>query len=284
MAVSRRSRAERLRTNPDDPQLWKGASPLVDMGDPKLRLRVQALVQTRGNDADKALTLYTFVRRMPVSAAPKWRLRSAREVLDRGCGDAVDKATLLLTLLRLAGLPARVRFAPVAREVLRGLPADVSSMPRPFVEVFTGARWVCTDTYIFDTAYLAAARERLRREHAECGYGMHAEGATLWESHRDAYLLGPDTADELLAGNGRAWRDPLEFLRAQGLWRRAGAALRLLGWCLKAPQLQRTLDGIRRAGGLHDHEARVHHAAAAKPRRGFGEPAHFVASVTTILP
>jgi hypothetical protein len=239
------SRAQRLRRNPDDPALWVGVSPLVDLGDPKLRVRAQSLVQMRNTPSDKASAIYTFVRRMPLSAGVKLRLRSARDVLERGHGDAIDKATLLLALMRLAGLPARVRFAAASAAALRGLPGDVSSMPRPFVEVCIGGRWVCTDTYIFDSAYVAAARQRLRTAHQEYGYGVHAEGATLWESHRDAYLLGPDAAEELLTTGTQAWRDPLEFARSLRGSRRLAHWWRALRWNLSAGVLQRRLQAIR---------------------------------------
>jgi len=243
--TTQRSRAQRLRANPDAPDLWCGASPLVDLEDPKLRVRAQSLVQTRSSDAEKAQAVYTFVRRLPVRAAAKLRLRTARQVLERGHGDAIDKATLLIALMRLAGLPARVRFAPASREALRGLPADVSSMPRPFVEVWVGGRWMCTDTYIFDSAYIAAARQRLRRERREYGYGIHAEGASLWESHRDAYLLGPDAADALLAGSERAWRDPQEFAWALPALQRLAQLGRLACWNLATPWLEGALATIR---------------------------------------
>jgi hypothetical protein len=138
-----------------------------------------------------------------------------------------------------------VRFAAASAAALRGLPGDVSSMPRPFVEVCIGGRWVCTDTYIFDSAYVAAARQRLRTAHQEYGYGVHAEGATLWESHRDAYLLGPDAAEELLTTGTQAWRDPLEFARSLRGSRRLAQWWRALRWNLSAGVLQRRLQAIR---------------------------------------
>jgi hypothetical protein len=265
------TRAQRLRENPDAPDLWKASSPLVDLGDPKLRVRTQSLVQTLAGEGDKALALYTFVRRMPLTASTKLQLRSAREVLELGRGDATDKATLLIALLRIAGLPARVRFVATPAEALRGLPCEPSSLPRPFVEVWIAGRWLCTDTYIFDSAYVVAARQRLRRQRQEFGYGIHVEGATLWESHRDAHLLGADGAEALASSGAQPWRDPLEYVQSLTGRERAGHFLRVLRWNLAAGTLQRRLQAIRaearrrgsgqeRKGSGRRRTARVRHA------------------------
>lgn len=244
-ADPRASRADRLREHPDAPELWRGGSVLVDLRDPKLRVRTKSILQTRASDGEKALAVYTFVRRMPLEASTKLQMRTAREVLERGCGDAADKATLLVAMLRIAGLPARVRFARTTDEALRGLPCDLSSLPRPYVEVWIGDRWLCTDTYIFDSAYLVAARQRLRQQRQEHGYGIHVEGATLWESHRDAHLLGAEGAEELLASGARPWRDPLEYVQSLTGCERAGHFLRVVRWNLAAGALQRRLKAIR---------------------------------------
>jgi transglutaminase-like putative cysteine protease len=94
----------------DDPQHWLGPSALIDLEDPKLRLRVRALTQLCKNDREKALAIYSFVKLLPLSRRVKLRPLSAREVFDAGRGDASDKATLLVAMLRLAQVHSRLRF------------------------------------------------------------------------------------------------------------------------------------------------------------------------------
>ncbi len=256
--TTQRSRAQRLRANPDAPDLWCGASPLVDLEDPKLRVRAQSLVQTRSSDAEKAQAVYTFVRRLPVRAAAKLRLRTARQVLERGHGDAIDKATLLIALMRLAGLPGRACASPRPRaRALRGLPADVSSMPR--------RSWKCGSAAVDVHRHLHLRHPPNRRGaaapapgEARYGYGIHAEGASLWESHRDAY--GSARRGRCAArGSERAWRDPRS---SRGRCRRCAARAmgRLACWNL-ATHL------ARRGAGDHPAEAQPRQRAGRRGRK-----------------
>ena len=144
--------------------------------------------------------MYGFVKRIPFSKPLKLRLRTAREVIDAGRGDADDKATVLIALLRAAGIPARLRYIELRGEILRGLTSGVGSAARPLAEIWLGERWMRTDTYIFDAAYMAAARQRLKNAGWEWGYAIHRDGNTLWNGAGDAYLggssdsAGPDGA------------------------------------------------------------------------------------------
>ena len=47
-----------LADGEDDPQLWLRPSALLDLEDPKLRLRVHALTQLCKNEREKALAIY----------------------------------------------------------------------------------------------------------------------------------------------------------------------------------------------------------------------------------
>ena len=96
------------------------------------------------------LAVYGFVKRTPFAKPMKLHVRTAREVLDAGRGDADDKAALLIALLRAAEIPARLRYIELRGEILRGLTSNVTSAARPVAEVWLAGRWVRTDTYIFD--------------------------------------------------------------------------------------------------------------------------------------
>ena len=91
----------------DDPGLWLASTGLLDLGDPLLRLKAHSLTQLCKSEREKALAIYGFVKRLTLSKRIKLRHRTARQVLDAGQGDADDKATLLVALLRAAGIPAR---------------------------------------------------------------------------------------------------------------------------------------------------------------------------------
>jgi hypothetical protein len=234
----------------DDPRPWLGRSALTDPEDPKLRLRVHALTQLCKTDREKALALYGYVKRLPLARRIKTRPHTAREVYDFGRGDAPEKATLLVAMLRIAQLPARVRYVALRGDILRGIGAGVSQALRPIVELWVGDRWLRTDTFIFDPACMAAARQRLRDRGWEWGYGIHVNGHMVWNGHDDAYLGGvPNEGNPMVVRDLGVFHDHAQFL-ASRTFRRHQSRLRQLYWNLVAP----LTDGVYR--GLREELAR----------------------------
>ena len=63
----------------DEPERWLGSSPLLDLEDPKLRLRVRSLVQLCKTDREKAIAVYGYVKRLPLVRRIKLRPRTTRK-------------------------------------------------------------------------------------------------------------------------------------------------------------------------------------------------------------
>lgn len=218
----------------DDPQLWLGPSRLIDLEDPKLRLRVHSLTQLCNNDREKAIAIYGFVKRLPLARRFQARPQTAREVFDFGSGDAPEKATLLVAMLRIARLPARMRYVMLSGEILRGIAAGMTQAARPIVEICLNERWLRTDTYIFDPACMAAARQRLRDRGWEWGYGIHVNGHMLWNGREDAFLGGvPSECDLMVVGQLGVYHDPAQYQRSRPT--RRHSRLRALYWNMVAP-------------------------------------------------
>jgi hypothetical protein len=230
----------------DHPSRWLGASPLLDLEDPKLRLRVRALTQLSKTEREKALAVYGFVKRMPLAKRMKLRLRTAREVIDSGTGDAPDKATLLVAMLRAAGIPARVRYVLVSGEILRGLTTQVRKAARPLVEMWLHGRWLRTDTYIFDAAYMAAARQRLKERGWDYGFGIHVGGAMLWDGWDHSFVGGHAThEDPLVLADLGVYQDPGEFVASRAYRALRSRVARLLHWNVLAPTMERSIRRLR---------------------------------------
>lgn len=236
---------------PDDPVRWLGTTRLLDLEDPKLRVRAQSLTQLCKNEREKALAVYGFVKRIPYAKPLKTRLHKAREVMDAARGDAPDKATLLVALLRLAGIPARLRYVELRGEILRGLATSFTSAARALVEAHLGGRWLRTDTYIFDATYMAAARERLRAEGWEWGYAMHVAGQPLWDAAGDAYVGGfPTEEDPMVLQVLGVFDDPQQLVDS-AVWRETHPRLaRALHWNVLAPSMDRTIRELRDSARL----------------------------------
>lgn len=243
-AVPRRSRPAPSSPNPDTPEHWLGSTALLDLEDPRLRLRAQSLTQLDKTPREKALALYAFVKRVPFAKPIKLQLRTAREVLDAGRGDSVDKATLLVALLRAAGLPARLHYVELRGEVVRGLTSTLVSAARPVLEVWLHGRWVSTDTYIFDAGYMAAARQRLREQGWEVGYGLHRDGHAIWNGVDGAWLAGvPPAQDPMCLEDLGRFHDPREFVNSPA-FRRSRLA-RAMHWNVIAPSIDRIVRELR---------------------------------------
>jgi hypothetical protein len=236
----------------DHPSRWLGRTALLDLEDPKLRLRAHSLTQLCKNDREKAVALYRFVKRMPIAKRCKIGLSTARQVMDAGCGDAADKATLLVAMLRIAGLPARLRVLTMHGAILRGVITGVSQADRPLLEVWIGNAWQQTDTYIHDAETMAAARQRLKDEGWEWGYGIHVDGHMLWDGHQSAYAGGgPDSANPMVVREVGVFHDPMHHLRSRDFRRRYTPWLR---WNLLAPLMDRAWRELRE-GSAHPRPA-----------------------------
>ena len=229
----------------DEPERWLGSSSLLDLEDPKLRLRVRSLVQLCKTDREKALAVYGYVKRLPLARRVKWRALSAREVYDAGRGDSPDKATLLVAMLRIARIPARLRMVGISGEILRGVTAGPKEAFRPVAEVYLQQRWLRTDKYIYDAACMAAARQRLKDLDWEWGYGIHVNGHMMWDGHEDAFLGGvPTECDLMVSGDFGLFNDAGHF-RASRTYRRAFPLWQTVRWMLLAPLVDWGLRNLR---------------------------------------
>jgi hypothetical protein len=233
----------------EQPRNWLQSTPLLDLEDPKLRLKARALTQLAYTDREKALAIYAFVKRIPYVKRVKLEYPTARHVLEGHGGDGDDKATLLVALLRLVGIPARIRYMEMSGAMLRGLvplenPPDAA---RPVAEIWLG-RWARTDTYIFDAIYFAAAICKLREHGWRYGWGLAADAQTLWDGNADAFLGGvPIEEDPMLRRTLCLANDPLDLvapaMRHNGY--RYRRAVRALQWNMLAPAMSRSIRVLR---------------------------------------
>jgi hypothetical protein len=235
------------RGHEDDPQRWLGSTRLMDLGDPRLRMRAAALVQLCHTEREKALAVYAYVKRLPFHRPFKMGPRTARDVLDTGWGDGPDKATLMIALLRLAGVPARMRVVVMRGEIMRGLVDRLGVINRPFVEMWIAGAWQSTDTYIFDADYMACARQALRASGAAWGYGVHVESPMLWTGHGSTSMSPlPPGSDPMVLQDLGLFHDPQHCMASQAFRARHVGFVRYLRWNLLVPGMRRAVERIRR--------------------------------------
>lgn len=236
----------------EQPGHWLGSTRLMDLDDPRLRMRAASLVQLCRGDREKALAIYGYVKRLTYLRSFKMGPRTARAVLDSGSGDGPDKATLMIALLRLAGVPARMRVVLMRGEIMRGLVDRLEAISRPFVEAWIDGQWLRTDTYIFDAAYMASARQALREANATWGYGVHVESPMLWTALESTLMSPlPLESDPMVIQDMGCFHDADDYMASPGFRARHTVFARYLRWNLLVPRMRRAGDRIRRwaAGG-----------------------------------
>lgn len=174
----------------DDPGRWMGDTPMLNLRDDRLRLRVQTITQFSRNDVEKLTSICRYVASIPFDVPPFASMKVTRKTLARR--QAVgwySKAALFEAMLRSARFPARIRMVQVGHEMYRGLAGDQGPFVLPVVEVWTRARWVVTDSYVYDPPYLAVAREALQQRGWRSGYGVHLDGQSEWDGMNDALVM-----------------------------------------------------------------------------------------------
>lgn len=229
----------------DAPGEYLGSSALLALHDSRLRLRARSITQLCKSDRERAMALHNYVKKLPFEQPFKFRLRTAREVMDAGSGDATDKSTLLVALLRRCRIPARIRYVELNGEILRGLTSRMQTTARPVVEIWLHSRWVRTDTYIFDVAYVAAARQRLKDHDWKWGYGIHRNGQSIWNGTDDAFLGGYRTEqDPLVLRTLGVYHDPRQFIRTE-LFRRNFKPVAGLHWNLLSLFMRKAMRQLR---------------------------------------
>ena len=230
----------------DSPEHYLGTSALLDLRDSKLRLRARSLTQLCKTDREKAMAIHNYVKRLTFERPFKLRLRTAREVMEAGRGDAADKSALLVALLRRCNIPARIRFVEVRGGIMRGLGASSEPTPRPVVEIWLGTRWVRTDTYIYDIEYVAAARQRLKDKSWEWGYGIHRNGHSVWNGTDDAVLGGFSMEqDPMVLQMLGVFHDPLQFVQSEVFKKKYRSFARNLRHNLQALVVRREVRRLR---------------------------------------
>ena len=174
----------------DDPKRWLGDTPMLNLSDDKLRLRVHTVIQFSRNDAERLRSLCRYVASIPFDVPPFASMKVSRTTLARRKPVGwYSKAALFQAMVRMAGFPARIRMIRVGPDMYRGLASDAGVFVLPVVEVWTGNRWVATDNYVYDPPYLAAARESVQRRGWRSGYGVYLDGATDWDGINEALVM-----------------------------------------------------------------------------------------------
>ncbi len=162
---------------------------LIESDHPRIRRLVADLTGGLETSREKAVRIHDFVRdEIAFGWTRRFYRMPATSVLDARVGYCHTKATLFISMLRAAGIPARQRFVDISSPVLQGfLDRGQPHLDHSFTEVHLDGRWVGLDSYVVDLALYEPASRRLAETGAGLGYGLHAHGTPHWDGRSDAF-------------------------------------------------------------------------------------------------
>jgi transglutaminase-like putative cysteine protease len=146
------------------------------------------------SDAERCVALHDFVRdEIEFGFTSDFESVRPEQTLELKRGHCNAQADLFRALLESAGIPARLRFVELDKEVLRYAvpwPVFVLLPPKLFhalTEVEIGGRRVRTDSYIFKTAMFQRQMEKLAQSGLTAGFGLGEESTCEWNATGDAF-------------------------------------------------------------------------------------------------
>jgi hypothetical protein len=172
----------------DDPRNWLCATSLLDLEDPKLRIRVLRITQLATSATDKAVRVHNYIKSLPFGCVPASQNLTSGIVLRAGLGDCHTKGTLFVSMLRLVGIPARLRFVMLSSTFLEGI-ISLPGIPitHAIAEAYLAGQWIQVDTYVTDETFEGHALGLLKAKGNELGFGIHARGQRYWAGKHSAY-------------------------------------------------------------------------------------------------
>lgn len=177
-------------------------SRLLDLHHPA----IEQLVAQRGWRSlpayERIGAIYDFVRNEIAFGYNRGDELPASQVLADGIGQCNTKGTLLMALLRAAGVPCRFHGFTIDKQLQKGAITGLAWRLAPqrivhsWVEVLHDGRWIELEGFILDAPYLASLQRRFAGVRRFCGYGA----AT------------PD-----LASPGVEWRGRATYIQKEGI-------------------------------------------------------------------
>ena len=152
---------------------------LADYQDPIVKETALRLIDGEKTDRDKLRRIFAYVRDDIVFAFPEeGDLLKASETIQKGFGQCNTKATLFLALCKAAGIPARIHYSLISREIQKGFFTGIAYWVMPkeishsWIEVDIDGKWRRIDTFINDLPLFNAAIARLKERGWPTGYSV----------------------------------------------------------------------------------------------------------------
>ncbi|MCB1143031.1 MAG: transglutaminase domain-containing protein [Leptospiraceae bacterium] len=180
-----------------------------------IKAMVENLIDGCTTDREKAIKLHNFVRdNIRYGITKKLDFATPEYILESGYGHTTAKATLLIRLLREAGINAMHHFVTLKKEYIQGAFPDLfeflipPSISHAYVEVNVNGKYYHLDSFAFEKSLFNKLQIRLRDENKKFGYGISEMGTTEWNGESDAFA---QFHPEILEEDHGTFEDPFDY-------------------------------------------------------------------------
>jgi hypothetical protein len=226
---------------------------LANYDHPVVQETVQQLTQGEETIRGKLENIFYYVRDDIQFGFPKeGDLVKASGTIRLGMGQCNTKGTLFLALCKASGIPARIHFSLIDKEIQRGLFSRLSytlmrrRLSHSWVEVKVAGAWRRIDSYINDEAYFRAAVSALKKKGWETGYSVSCpNGMCSCDFNLDEerfVQMGAVVEDHGL------WDDPSNYFTS-GDYRNRPTPLMMFLYRLKINKINKMIERMRKGEG-----------------------------------
>jgi hypothetical protein len=206
---------------------------LADFDHPLVRETAATLTEAAPDMRGKVERLFHYVRDdIKFGFPPKGDLTTASETIRLGIGQCNTKGTLFLALCKAVGIPARLHFSLITKDIQRGLFEGFAYRLLPpmlshaWLDVEIDGSWRRIDGYINDAPFFDAARQALRRCGWNTGFSVACAGgeasiAFAPEEERFVQM-------EAVVDDHGIWEEPAAYYRSSAYRNRPGAFRELM--------------------------------------------------------
>ncbi len=229
---------------------------LAEHNHPLVSNKAKELIKGETTVPGKLEKLFHYVRDDIIFGFPKnGDLTTASDTIRLKMGQCNTKGTLFLALCRAAGIPARMHFSLIKKEIQRGLFPGIFYKMLPdflshgWVEVEVDGKWRRIDSYINDRDFYRAGKQEIKTRGWDTGFSVacsSGNASIALSLDKEAFVQ----MDAVVEDHG-VWDDPSVYY-ATDYYRNRPNAIKLLLYRIRIGRINRKVDQMRNgcAGGL----------------------------------
>lgn len=224
---------------------------LADSTHPLVQQTAKFLTEGVTEPKDKLAKIFNYVRdEIEFGFPPEGDFVKASQTIERGYGQCNTKGILILALCKSAGIPARLHFSRISKEIQHGfflglfywmMPKEIT---HSWLEVDLDGHWHPVDTYINDLTLHNAAVRELKRLGWETGFSV----SRVYGEPRAELDLRDEQFSQMgaVVGDNGTWDEPADFFSGRDYLNRPGLIKQAL-YRLYLPLANRRIRQLRHA-------------------------------------